>query len=157
MITVKFIRDLLQQPDFDDFEARLVEDDPDYPVKMAAFTPLTTKMGQRTNALAFPAEILDAPLPKSDPVSLKFCLDQCKALLEEQAGVLPRWSQQVRDAIVDKIGSEQQIEDHRCKTRGHRTHAAAAADRRRHQFSSALHRCPLGDCIRTSFFRWPER
>ncbi len=111
VVSVKFIRDLLQQPDFDDFVARLVDDDTEYPSKMAEFTPLTIKMGQPVNALAFPADILDAPLPKSDPVSLRFCLDQCKTLLEEQAGALPHWSRQVRDAIVDKIGSDQQIED----------------------------------------------
>lgn len=111
VVSVKFIRDLLQQPDFDDFEARLIEEDPDYPAKMTKVTPLPIAMGQPVNALAFPAEILDTPLPKSDPVSLQFCLDQCKALLEEQDGALPQWSQQVRDAIVDNIGSDQQIED----------------------------------------------
>ncbi len=111
VITVKFIRDLLQQPDFMDFEARLMDTDQTYPDKMAAFTPLPIKMGQSVNAIAFPAETLDTPLPKSDPVSLQFCLDQCKSLLEEQAGTLPHWSQQVRDAIIDNIGSEQQIED----------------------------------------------
>jgi AraC-like DNA-binding protein len=111
VITVKFIRDLLQQPEFNDFEARLVDGDPDYPKKMARYTPFPIRMGQAANALAFPAAILDAPLPKSDPVSLKFCLDQCKSLLEEQAGTLPQWSKQVRDAIVDNIGKDQQIED----------------------------------------------
>ncbi|MDA4845164.1 AraC family transcriptional regulator ligand-binding domain-containing protein [Hoeflea sp. E7-10] len=111
VIAVKFIRDLLQKPDFNNFEARLMDGDPDYPEKLAKFKPPSIKMGQPVNALAFPAEILDAPLPNSDPVSLKFCLDQCKVLLEEQTGALPHWSQQVRDAIVDNIGSEQQIEE----------------------------------------------
>ena len=111
VISVKFIRDLLQRSNFNEFEARLIEEDPDYPAKMTKVTPLPIAMGQPVNALAFPAEILDTPLPKSDPVSLQFCLDQCKALLEEQDGALPHWSQQVRDAIVDNIGSDQQIED----------------------------------------------
>lgn len=111
VIAVKFIRDLIQRPKFSDFEARLVDEDPNYPVKMALFTPLPIKMGQTVNALVFPAAILDAPLPKSDPVSLQFCLDQCKALLEEQSGALPQWSRQVRDAIVDNIGKDHQIED----------------------------------------------
>ncbi len=110
VVSVKFIRDLLQQPDLDDFEARLVDDDTEYRAKMAKVTPLPIKVGQPVNALAFPAEILDTPLPKSDPVSLQFCLDQCKALLEKQTGALPRWSQQVRDAIIDNIGSDQQID-----------------------------------------------
>lgn len=111
VVTVKFIRDLLQQPEFSDFEARLVDEDPDYPTKMAQFLPLPIKMGQVVNALVFPAIILVSPLPKSDPVSLQFCLDQCKSLLDQQTGALPQWSQQVRDAIVDDIGSEHQIED----------------------------------------------
>lgn len=110
VVTVKFVRDLLQQPDFSDFETWLVERDPDYPSKMAEFTPLPIKMGQHVNALVFPADILDAPLPKSDPVSLQFCLDQCKSLLKDQAGALPPWSEQVRETIVDNIGTEQQID-----------------------------------------------
>jgi len=39
--------------------------------------------------MIIPMELLDAPLPESDPVSLKYCLDQCKALLEEREGILP--------------------------------------------------------------------
>lgn len=111
VISVKFIRDLLQQPDFSDFEVRLIDDDAEYPSKLARFTPIPVKMGQESNALVFPATVLDAPLPKSDPVSLQFCLDQCKSLLAEQSGLLPQWSQQVRDAIIDNIGKEHQIED----------------------------------------------
>ena len=111
VVSMTFIRDLLQQPDFDDFEARLTDIDREYPVKMAKVTSLRIKMGQHSNALVFPSTILDTPLPKSDPVSLQFCLDQCKTLLEEQDGALPQWSRQVRDAIIDNIGSDQQIED----------------------------------------------
>lgn len=110
-VAVKFIRDLLQQPDFSDFQAWLTENAPDYPAQMAAYTPLQIKMQQPVNALVFPASILDQPLPKSDPVSLQFCLEQCKALLAEQSGKLAQWSQHVRDAIVDNIGTEHQIED----------------------------------------------
>lgn len=111
VVTVKFIRDLLQKPDFMDFETRLKDADSNYPLKMAALTSIPIKMNQEIDALVFPASILDKALPKSDPVSLQFCLNQCKALLEEQTGTLPHWSQQVRDAIIDNIGSEQQIED----------------------------------------------
>lgn len=111
VIAVPFIRDLLQKPHLREFEAHLIEHDADYPMKMAAFTALPIKMGQGANALAFSSAYLDAPLPKSDPVSLQFCLDQCKAILEQQSGALPKWSQQVRDAIVDNIGTEHQIDD----------------------------------------------
>jgi AraC-like DNA-binding protein len=111
VIAVKFIRDLLQCQDLHGFEMRLMDTDPDYPGQIAEFTPLPVVMGQPANALTFSADLLDRPLPKSDPVSLQFCLDQCKALLEKQDGVLSGWSQQVRDAIVDNIGKEQQIED----------------------------------------------
>ena len=111
VITVKFIRDLLQQPGYMELEARLAETDANYPIRMAELTPIPIKIAQPYNALVFPSDILDTPLPKSDPASLKFCLDQCKSLLEKQTGTLPHWSQQVRDALVDNIGSEQQIED----------------------------------------------
>ncbi|MDA5558491.1 AraC family transcriptional regulator [Shimia sp. MMG029] len=111
VVAVKFIRDLLQQPDLNTLEARLMDQDSSYPQKMAAFTPLPIKVNQDVNALVFPADLLDEPLPKSDPVSLQFCLDQCKTLLKQHSGTLPQWSQQVRDAIVDNMGGDYQIED----------------------------------------------
>lgn len=110
VIAVKFIRDLLQQPGYSEFEAHAMDPDTGYSEKMKALTPIPMLTGQSANALVFPAEILDLPLPKSDPVSLKFCLDQCKTMLNDNTGTLPHWSQQVRDAIVDSIGTEQHIE-----------------------------------------------
>lgn len=111
VISVKFIRELLQRPDFSEFEVLLTDTDLTYPEKMAAFSKIPISVGQSVNALSFPSEILDGHLPKSDPVSLKFCLDQCKALLAEQNGLLPEWSQKVRDMIVDNIVVEQNIEE----------------------------------------------
>lgn len=62
-------------------------------------------------ALSFPAELLDQPLLKSDPMTQQYCLDQCRILLEEVAGSLPPWSSKVRDVIVDHVGSELKIKD----------------------------------------------
>lgn len=109
VIAVKFIREVMQS-EYDQFEAWLIDDDESYPEKLQQIGAVPIKMGQSVNALVFPSDILDVPLPKSDPASLQFCLNQCKALLEEQDGALPHWSQQVRDAIVDDIGKEQNIE-----------------------------------------------
>ena len=95
VVSVKFIRDILQQPGFSDFEARFRDRDPDYPEHLGRFTSLPIKVEQSVNALVFPIHILDAPLPKSDPVSLKFCLEQWKALLYHQSGTLLDWSQLV--------------------------------------------------------------
>lgn len=108
---VKFITDLLQQPEFDAFEARYKENAADYAQQLTGITSVPIKIAQPVNALAFPTAILDKPLPKSDAATLKFCLNQCKQLLEQQTGTLPHWSQQVRDTIVDNIGTDQQIED----------------------------------------------
>lgn len=110
VIAVKFIRTLLHQHDYSDFEVWVTEGDEAYPGKMAELGSIPIILNRPTNALVFSADILDIPLPKSDPVSLKFCLDQCKALLEEQTGTLPEWSQRVRNVVVDKIGEELQIE-----------------------------------------------
>lgn len=69
-ITAKFIRELIQQPDYDSFVVELAEDDPDYATAMAAHTPIPIRMGAAENAFLFPAALLDQPLPKSDSVSL---------------------------------------------------------------------------------------
>lgn len=111
MVAVNFIRELLQQPTYNDFEIETVEPRPDFADALFENTSIPVRGGAPGYALSFPLEVLDQPLPKSDPVTLKFCLDQCKALLEQQKRALPLWSQKVHDAILEDIGKEQKIDD----------------------------------------------
>lgn len=111
VVAMTFSRDLIQQPDFEGFQIETTDSDPAYALELSAQLKVPVRGGMDRNALTFPVELLDQPLPKSDPASLRFCLDQCKALVEESSGALPPWSHRVREAIIDNIGSEQKIED----------------------------------------------
>jgi AraC-like DNA-binding protein len=71
---------------------------------------MTVAEGSDHDALFFPANLIDGPLQKFDPVTLKFCLDQCRELLEEIGGQLPPWSGKVRDLVLEDIGNERKID-----------------------------------------------
>lgn len=111
VVGMTFIKELIQDQDFQGFEIETSDGDPVYTRALAELigTPVLGAMPRQ--ALTFPSAILDRPLPKSDPVTRQYCLDQCKAVLEQVNGALPEWSQRVRDAVVEGIGSEQKIED----------------------------------------------
>lgn len=111
VVTMNFIEQLIPEPGFQDFQIETAAEDPAYAQALFELTRIRAASAMPSYALSFPAHLLDQPLQRSDPVSLKYCLDQCKALVEESEGALPPWSQKVRDAIIDDIGSEQRIED----------------------------------------------
>ncbi len=110
-VGMTFISELLQDPEFEGFELWTTDADTSYARELSAVMQIPVMSSSTRNALAFPAESLSTTLPKSDPVTLNYCLDQCKMLLEQIGGTLPPWSQKVRDAVVDGIGMEQKIED----------------------------------------------
>lgn len=110
-VAVNFVRALVQRPDAADFRIETPESDQDYAARLSGISGIPVATGMQAHALTFDAELLDQPLPKSDPISLRFCLEQCKALAEQNDNALPPWSQKVRDAIIDDIGSDHKIED----------------------------------------------
>lgn len=111
VVAMTFCKDLIQDPDFQDFEIETSDDDPAYARELSWLIGIPVTGATTGHALTFPAAILDSPLPKSDPVTHQYCIDQCKDLLDRIDGALPEWSQKVRDAIVELIGSEQKIEE----------------------------------------------
>ncbi|MEX0339204.1 MAG: AraC family transcriptional regulator ligand-binding domain-containing protein [Arenibacterium sp.] len=94
-----------------DFRIKTTSTDPSFVASLKHLFRMDVDSGADCDALHIPSEIIDGPLPKSDPVTLKFCLDQCRDLLEQISGRLPPWSQKVRDAVVENIGRECRIED----------------------------------------------
>lgn len=110
-VAMNFIRELIQEPSYQGFRIETIDEDPDYESELASLLGTDVVGRMPAHALTFPADLLDQPLPKSDPISLRFCIDQCKALVERNEGALPPWSQKVREAVIDGIGSEQRIDD----------------------------------------------
>ena len=111
IVGMTFMKELIQEPDFQGFEIETADDDPAYAHDLSELTGTSVARASSGHALTFPTAVLDRPLPKSDPTTFQYCLDQCKTLLEQVDGALPPWSRKVRDAVVDGIGSEQKIED----------------------------------------------
>lgn len=110
-IAMKFIKEILQEPDLQGFVIELTETDEEYAANLAKLMDVTVKSGMHQNALVFSPDLLDKTLPKSDPATLVFCLNQCKALAEKIQNVLPPISQQVRDELIKNIDREQHIEE----------------------------------------------
>jgi len=111
VVAMTFIRELTQDTDFNGFAIETTDEDAAYARDLSALIGVPVAAGRPGNALTIPAAMFDDPLPKSDPATRQYCLDQCRALLEQVDGALPPWSQKVRDAVVEAIGSEQKIED----------------------------------------------
>ncbi|MEM9628766.1 MAG: AraC family transcriptional regulator [Pseudomonadota bacterium] len=110
-VAMTFIRELIQEPDFQGFRIETTADDPDYSRALSELLNIDVIGSASRNVLTFPADLLDRALPKSDPVTLQYCLDQCKTLVEQINGALPPWSKKVRDAVIDDLGSELKFED----------------------------------------------
>ena len=110
-VAVNFIAEITQALNDAAFRIETKDGDDDYGRQLSQISGLPVASGMPTYALSFSADLLDQPLPKSDPVSLRFCLEQCKALAEQEADARLSWSTKVRDVIVEDVSSERKIED----------------------------------------------
>ncbi|UTW55646.1 AraC family transcriptional regulator [Kordiimonas sp. SCSIO 12610] len=110
-VTMTFVKEVVPSFNVDDFIVYTTNADTSYQAILAKALGVTVQYNETLNGLLLAPYQLDAPLPKSDPVTLEYCLAQCNTLLAEQTGALPKWSQQVQDAIIPLIGKEIKIED----------------------------------------------
>jgi AraC-like DNA-binding protein len=111
VVAMTFVQELVQASKLEHFEIETPDKDAAYVRELSNLVGIRVIGEMRAYALTFPAEFLDRPLPKSDPVSLQYCLDQCKVRVDELDGALLPWSQKVRDAVIDEIGEEKKIEE----------------------------------------------
>ena len=110
-VTMKFIREALQEPEFNAFVIHTSLPQAQYGEALREMMGVEIVGDAEYDALLFDHELLDRPLPKSDPVTLRFCLDQCRVLLESRKENDPPWTRKVHDAVIDDIGTEQKIEN----------------------------------------------
>ena len=110
VVTMTFIRELLKETDYCNFaiETRIADDD--YAAELSKILGIEVIAGAATDGLLFPAQVLGKPLPKSDPITLQYCLEQCESLSKQQLFKQP-WSQKVRNTVIDNIGAEQKIDE----------------------------------------------
>lgn len=110
-VAANFIEEIAQAPGKAVFHIETMDSDAEYGHQLSHISGLPVAIGMPTYALSFSADLLDQPLPKSDPVSLRFCLEQCEALAEREADTLASWSKKVRDLIVEDVSFERKIEE----------------------------------------------
>lgn len=61
------------------------------------------------DAVVFPPGVLERPIPRSDPATLRYCLEQCEILSARLEDEPDPWSAQVRDLLVEDIAADHQI------------------------------------------------
>lgn len=110
-VAITFFREFLKEQQFSEFHIETTLDNKSYAEQLAKISNIDVAAGSDVNALIIPSAIVDRPVPKSDPVTQKFCIDQCKNLLERINGAIPPWSRKVRDAVLESISTEQKIDD----------------------------------------------
>lgn len=109
-VTMNFIRELLTNAPGDGFAVETRIEDPAYSRELSEILELDVLPGCERYALVFPADWLDRSLPKSDPITLKYCLEQCEALVQRASAADQPWTQKVREAILENIATEQKID-----------------------------------------------
>lgn len=109
-VAMTFFRDFLQEKQFSDFSIQSTHMAQIHADRLADMLQLPVQAGRDVDALTFPTAMLDQPLPKSDPVTQQYCIDQCNELLSQTLGGLSKWSLKVRNLLVANIGSNPKID-----------------------------------------------
>ena len=109
-VTMMFFRELIQKLEFNDFQIETSLSDETYAEALSSQIGVQVIAGSDRDALVFDSSWLEQCLPKSDPVTLKYCLDQCDRLAESLQSKQPPWSQKVQDAVMEQIDVEQKID-----------------------------------------------
>lgn len=110
-VAMTFFRDFLQETQFSDFAIKSTHPDQNHASSLASLLKLPVEANSNKDSLVFPAAMLDQPLPKSDPVTQQYCIDQCKELLAQAIGTTANWSLKVRNHLVELIGQNPRIGD----------------------------------------------
>ncbi|MCB4378938.1 AraC family transcriptional regulator [Synechococcus sp. MU1644] len=110
VISLDFIREMLDAPNFNDMVVETPYTDARYVQDIASAIGVTVKGASPGFALSFSSALFDQPLPKSDPATFQYCVDQCQILLEQQNAQPDLWSQKVRHTILDNIEDDLNIQ-----------------------------------------------
>ena len=109
IVTMTFLRELMQNHSYNQFALQTRQSNQKYAQELSVLAGIPVKPGANTNALVFPSRILDLPLPKFDPATFKFCLEQCENLLQTAHNQQLKWTEKVRQLITENIASEQKL------------------------------------------------
>lgn len=101
VMTVNFLREMVPEYDFSDFELHLPASDPVYEQELAALTKLKVVPGQFHYAVVASKTLLDYPFPKTDPLAHAHFMSECEGMLKAHKQ-LPDYAQSIRNYILQK-------------------------------------------------------
>ncbi|MCV6597494.1 MAG: AraC family transcriptional regulator [Mangrovicoccus sp.] len=83
--------------------------DPEFEKAIKEMLGIKVALGCDVDGFVMREELLDMPLPTSDPKALEYCLDQCRATLRSEAQSQTPWAEKVRDAYLAQVGTPPSI------------------------------------------------
>ena len=108
-VTLNFMREALPLPALEDLYLKTTLDNPEHIDKLSQVLGIHVKGGQSHHALVIPHSMLNQPLPKSDPVTLKFCLEQCDAIVAQGEDEEKQWTERVKEVVLEDIAEEKTL------------------------------------------------
>lgn len=111
VVTMTFIEELMRDLAKDEYILRTTASDETHSIELGKILRIRVTTNEVFDALEFPSAWLDAPLEKSDPTTLTYCLDQCEALMAKLATSATQWSQRVKDTVIQDISTERKIDE----------------------------------------------
>ncbi|MEM7324194.1 MAG: AraC family transcriptional regulator ligand-binding domain-containing protein [Actinomycetota bacterium] len=108
VVTMHFVREVVHGAELRDFRIETTRS-AQYADALAARVRMDVVAEASQEAVAFPARMLDLPVPRSDPVTLRYCLEQCELLGSQLDDGTKPWSARLRELIAEDVSQERQI------------------------------------------------
>lgn len=101
-VNMNFFEAMIDKHHFEDFAFEVPDTDKGYLGAVSKKLGIRTIGGQDGYSLSYPRSLLDVRLPKSDPTTLRYCLQQCEALAKHSKED-NTWHQKVRRVILEDL------------------------------------------------------
>ncbi len=108
IVTLHFAREVVDERELSEFRIETTRS-ASYAETLAERSGLDVVANAPHDALAFPRRMLDLDVPRSDPVTLRYCLEQCDALTARLDAETQPWSARVRDVLTEDIARDHQV------------------------------------------------
>ncbi|PSW18199.1 AraC family transcriptional regulator [Photobacterium sanctipauli] len=120
MVTLNFFKEGVSQSVLSDLYLKTTISEPGHLKQLSDVLGIKVKGSMDCHSLVIPQYLLDLPRPKSDPVTLKFCLEQCDAMLSQELATEAQpneeklieekpWTERVKEVVLDDITIEKTL------------------------------------------------
>lgn len=108
VVTMHFSREVINESDLQEFRIETTRS-AQYAEQLAEQIGLDVVADAEHDALVFPSRVLDLGVPRSDPATLRYCLEQCELLSARLDEETQPWSARVRDVLTEDIAEQHKI------------------------------------------------